>query len=310
VLRVSVKNTDGVVVSSFETPRDDASVGRGPQAAVRIDDPSIEPLHARLLVSGDHVLLEPLSPVAVNGRPVEGPTLLVEEDRISIGRHTLVVSSSAAPSAPALLEPKTTPMGKPKPGLASPVTDSPHVPAPTDGSKKLFDIVARVEADARTLSQLRYPLMISRASLSLEEAEAALVYELGAIRPHTAHGPGEVRRITIGRSKECDIVVVDNEISKRHASIIRAGEGGTRWLVDDEKSTNGTFVDGEPVKPGKPVELPAKLATIRFGPKASFAFMSESAFRSYVEELKARRMQRELAITHPRPGGSQPGKGP
>lgn len=49
----------------------------------------------------------------------------------------------------------------------------------------------------------------------------------------------------LGRSRECDIVVADLNVSRRHAEIHL--EGGAHWLVDLE-STNGTMVNGKRVK--------------------------------------------------------------
>ena len=54
---------------------------------------------------------------------------------------------------------------------------------------------------------------------------------------------GEVER-TIGRDPANDIAIDDEEISARHARVVRR-EGGL-W-VEDLGSTNGTFVNGERV---------------------------------------------------------------
>jgi len=41
-------------------------------------------------------------------------------------------------------------------------------------------------------------------------------------------------------------------VSRNHARLLRRPEG---WLLDDLQSTNGTFVNGVPVKPGQPVRV-------------------------------------------------------
>jgi hypothetical protein len=52
-------------------------------------------------------------------------------------------------------------------------------------------------------------------------------------------------RTTIGRAESCDIGLFgDNQIEKRHAIILQAGN---RYYVEDEKSTTGTFVNEQPV---------------------------------------------------------------
>lgn len=49
---------------------------------------------------------------------------------------------------------------------------------------------------------------------------------------------------TIGRLPECDVVLSDPATSRRHARIVRR-DGG--FVLVDLGSTNGTFVNGEPV---------------------------------------------------------------
>ena len=49
----------------------------------------------------------------------------------------------------------------------------------------------------------------------------------------------------IGRSRDCDIVLQDSNVSRRHAEI-RPARGG--WEVVDLGSTNGVVVDGRRVR--------------------------------------------------------------
>jgi predicted component of type VI protein secretion system len=63
---------------------------------------------------------------------------------------------------------------------------------------------------------------------------------------------------TLGRSRECDIVLEDAGISRRHAQI-RPGADG--WTLEDLGSTNGVRVNGatlvgaRALQPGDRVEL-------------------------------------------------------
>jgi hypothetical protein len=63
---------------------------------------------------------------------------------------------------------------------------------------------------------------------------------------------------TIGRSHDCDVVLDDVGVSRRHANI-RPGPDG--WTVEDLGSTNGVLVNGQavrgvrPLRPGDRVEL-------------------------------------------------------
>jgi len=51
--------------------------------------------------------------------------------------------------------------------------------------------------------------------------------------------------VTVGRLAECQIHIADANVSRRHAAFIRLDDG---WAVVDLGSTNGTRVNGEPVK--------------------------------------------------------------
>lgn len=54
---------------------------------------------------------------------------------------------------------------------------------------------------------------------------------------HDLRGP-----VVIGRSPECDVVVRDVLLSRRHVRVEPLGE---RWVITDLGSKNGTFVDNE-----------------------------------------------------------------
>jgi Protein of unknown function (DUF3662)/FHA domain len=76
---------------------------------------------------------------------------------------------------------------------------------------------------------------------------------------HVHHELG-VRGGTIGRSRECDVVLEDRNVSRRHAEV-RQDPAGT-WTVHDLGSTNGVRVNGRPVggqgeelRPGDVIEL-------------------------------------------------------
>lgn len=63
----------------------------------------------------------------------------------------------------------------------------------------------------------------------------------------------EGKRLSVGRTKENDVAIDDQSISKAHASLLLNKEG--KLIVADTGSTNGTFVRGERIVYGKAVEI-------------------------------------------------------
>lgn len=51
--------------------------------------------------------------------------------------------------------------------------------------------------------------------------------------------------VTLGRSNDCDIVLASASVSRLHGRLLVGG--GTTLIYSDERSANGSFVDGQPV---------------------------------------------------------------
>lgn len=72
--------------------------------------------------------------------------------------------------------------------------------------------------------------------------------ELHSARLFVLAGPDLARsfplseRATLGRSDECDVVLRDRSISRKHALVVREAQ---RWFVQDLGSTNGVTKDGQ-----------------------------------------------------------------
>jgi Protein of unknown function (DUF3662)/FHA domain len=62
-------------------------------------------------------------------------------------------------------------------------------------------------------------------------------------------GPGGA---VIGRSRECDIVLQDSNVSRRHAEI--RPTGGDGWTISDLGSTNGVRVNGRAINAATPLQ--------------------------------------------------------
>lgn len=105
---------------------------------------------------------------------------------------------------------------------------------------------------------------------STGKANSPIVYTFLSMTRGTRAGtnflldPGRANRL--GRDIDCDIVLTDPLCSRVHAIIDRDEEG---WWVHDQKSRNGSFINGQKVDDGRLVEG----CTLRVG-STEFAFRS------------------------------------
>ena len=60
------------------------------------------------------------------------------------------------------------------------------------------------------------------------------------------------RELLLGRDPQCDVVIPNRQVSRRHARVYPQERGV--W-VEDLGSKNGTFLNGERLEPGKPARL-------------------------------------------------------
>ena len=68
-------------------------------------------------------------------------------------------------------------------------------------------------------------------------------------------------RITIGRTHNNDIAIVDHSVSRFHAYVRQAGGG---WIVADAGSKNGSWLQGRPLEARKEQPLPSR-TVLRLG---------------------------------------------
>lgn len=92
-------------------------------------------------------------------------------------------------------------------------------------------------------------MMFLKASAPAPEGAAAetlqsAIYPLFKVRHHD-EGPGALT-FRVGRVDSNDITMPDFSISELHAVVIAEGGG---HVIEDQGSTNGTFVNGEKLKP-------------------------------------------------------------
>jgi hypothetical protein len=144
------------------------------------------------------------------------PRIVLQEDAdLALGEFgiaTRLVQPPAAPDRPAA----------PQPAAPQPVTPVPPPVVPVDGGTKVI-------APEPDMPPAPAAPAAPRAVLLVNGERHAL-------------GPGG---LVIGRARDCDIVVDDPSVSRRHAEV-RPQEGG--FGVADLGSTNGTLLNGEPVE--------------------------------------------------------------
>ncbi len=87
-------------------------------------------------------------------------------------------------------------------------------------------------------------------------------------------------RVTLGRRPHNDVVIDNLAVSGEHAVLLKEGEG---YVVQDLGSTNGTYVNGKPVKRaafGEGDSLDIGKYTLRLLPDARISAFSGSRFSS------------------------------
>ena len=78
-------------------------------------------------------------------------------------------------------------------------------------------------------------------------------------RLYVAEGPDKGQALELkgkviymGRSPDNDVRMTDRTVSRKHLKVVRRDK---RYFVEDLKSKNGTYVNGEQIKPGIEVEV-------------------------------------------------------
>ena len=88
--------------------------------------------------------------------------------------------------------------------------------------------------------------LVRRVLTAVTARTSALAAEVQAAwreprTPRLALPPADKETFTIGRGPDCDCVIVDGTVSRRHAALHRNEEG---WTLRDLGSTNGTRLNG------------------------------------------------------------------
>jgi VWFA-related protein len=108
--------------------------------------------------------------------------------------------------------------------------------------KAAEESAAKAAAEKKRLDEQNTVKMPAQPGLKMKLAV------LGSGGEQREYGISLASRAFIGRSSDCDLAIADDtEISKKHCELVLEG---SYVLINDLNSTNGTFVNGVPVKTG------------------------------------------------------------
>jgi Protein of unknown function (DUF3662)/Inner membrane component of T3SS, cytoplasmic domain len=172
------------------------------------------------------------------------------DDRLRLGEFGIQTSvTQVAPEAGGIAEAEAPPAG----GAVGAHEAAPSAPAPGPEPLPLPGAADDQPGGGRTMVY------------STAERVAEPLEENARIRQQTAALLVEGKRValgesgvTVGRSRQCEVVVDDPNVSRRHAEL--RPRGGS-WVLTDLGSTNGSRVNGRTVsgptvvKPGDEIEL-------------------------------------------------------
>ncbi len=122
--------------------------------------------------------------------------------------------------------------------LVRPPEDSEAQPSPdqaSHGNTMIYSTAGRIRAEVDQVQGVR----------STSPARALLVAEG---RRHVIPPGGAL----IGRSRECDVVLADANVSRRHAEILPGAADS--WTIADVGSTNGVLVNGRRIEGAEPLQ--------------------------------------------------------
>lgn len=264
----------GKVLRSLPFDRETLRIGRMRENDLVIDNLSVSRFHARLHLVDGRVFVEDNGSengCFVNGDRVRGRLELAPGDTIAVGKHQLRVRSDLGEEPPAAAsEPaeRSDPWDAMQTYLAGPGTRARMRDAVGATRDPAGEEPAEMRLDAEPDDVLA-PVLARDEDLELAGAgfDAGTQVLIDEAEPPSAAAPagpvlhaglivqrdGKLDRIvgwerdsiTVGRSGDCDLVLAQDEVSRRHVRFVRV-DG--RYEVHDLGSVNGTLVDGRRVE--------------------------------------------------------------
>jgi pSer/pThr/pTyr-binding forkhead associated (FHA) protein len=209
--------------AEHELARAVVGLGRHPQNDIVLNDRTLSRFHARIERRDDHfvvIALAATNGVHVNGARIEGEAPLQNGDRIELGRYTAVFH---APRAGQKKAPATGPVGMVRT----------NAPVPDLDLDLDIDVGGGIDLDM-TVEPSQVDHVAPRPTL-------VLLFNNVEVSRHPVHSEG----LTIGRSKQCDVVISLLGLSRKHTRVSVVEDG---VAVEDLGSQNGTWVNNERVE--------------------------------------------------------------
>jgi pSer/pThr/pTyr-binding forkhead associated (FHA) protein len=248
------------VLQCVPLDREVLSIGRLKDNDIVIDNLAVSRHHARLHVDGEQVELEDLASgngCLVNGLRV-GRSLITPEDEVFIGKHQLVLRAAGAESdsGDGKGSDARRSSGSPWDGAHTVVVMPEDLKAALDAEAEATEASPEAQAELPSAELLEEPeaeAVVEEETVEAAEAPAeepagggpyaGLIVQNGGRLDRVV--PVEACPLVLGRAPECDLILGELGVSRRHAQLLR--DGG-RFEIEDLGSVNGTLVNGDPVQ--------------------------------------------------------------
>ena len=211
-------------------------IGREAGCDIVVPNKDVSRRHAEIFQSPQGYVLVDSSTNGsfVNGERIEAQRVLARADVLRIGDHEFRFYADRAPE----------PAAAPAPPAAPPVPapSLPIVPAPAGAAERLAHTMHGVPVPPPPPPPAPTPPKAAARPSGGGGAMAAFVIRSGSLKGQRLQV--RVPVVNIGRAEYNDLVIPDDSVSGSHAKLQRR-EGV--WILVDNDSTNGTWVDGERV---------------------------------------------------------------
>lgn len=255
----------GEVLRTVPFDRPALRIGRMRENDIVIDSPAASRFHARLQLDSGRVFLEDggsENGSVVNERRVRGRHELAPGDRILIGEHELRVRSRRLDEH-ALVDATTAPPRALREEPLEGTSDEPlhgseekRDAAPSDvvgdSNPGDFDFEPTELVDPEDDDEALAASLVDEEAPAVEPAPPPSSPAPAQFAGLIVQRDGKIDRVvpwegddfTVGRSSESDLVLPQDEVSRKHARFVRSGD---RYEVHDLGSVNGTLVNGSRV---------------------------------------------------------------